>query len=143
MISHPLRGPDRRSFITDKSCHNQRIERLWRDIFSSCLGKYYVVFWYLESIDLLDISNETHLFVLHLVFIPRINKSLLAFRQGWDNHPIRTANNYTPNQLWFSGSLTYRPSQPEISVVDEHYGVDWEGPPVPTDHDETNGVECQ
>ena len=70
MLTHPLRGPDRKSFIAGKLCHNQRIEPLWRDVFCYSLSKFYCVFWYLEDIGLLDITNEVHIFVLRLVFLP-------------------------------------------------------------------------
>ena len=33
LLQHPLQGPGRGSFITGRSVHNQRIERLWRDVF--------------------------------------------------------------------------------------------------------------
>lgn len=57
MISHPTRGPGRGSFIVGKSCHNQRIESFWRDLFHGCTFLFYYIFCYLEDKGLLDVSS--------------------------------------------------------------------------------------
>lgn len=103
MLSHPLRGPGRGSVLVGKSVHNQRIERLWRDVFQGVVGLYYSLFQYLEEINFLDPDNDLHVFCLHYVFIPRINRHLEMWRMAWIKHPLRSVNNMTPEQLWTSG----------------------------------------
>ena len=77
-------GLDARPVITGKSVHNQRIERLWVDVFIYVTQQFYNVFRYLESDYNIDPGNEMHLFVLHYIFIPRINNMLEKFVESWN-----------------------------------------------------------
>ena len=105
MLEHPNRGPDRGSFICGKSVHNQRIERLWRDVFSTCLSPFYHLFYSLEDNGVLIPDNDIDIFCLHYVFLPRINLQLNIFLQAYSRHRLRTERNRSPLQLWLSGML--------------------------------------
>ena len=123
MIRH--RGAEGRSMIVGSSVHNQRVERLWCDLYQSTIRLYYRLFYYLEARGCLDPVNALH---LYSVFKPRINNSLLQFQDGWNHHGIRTVNSESPYQIFTAGALQLRHSGLAgldfFTDVDDSYGAE-------------------
>lgn len=93
----------------------------------------------MESTGILNTDNPIHVFSLHLIFIPRINKALDEFCEAFNHHKVRTEGNWSPYEMWANGMfhadnplahglLEEEPPNMEI------YGYDPQGP-SPTEGD--------
>uniref|UniRef100_A0A7M5UYJ2 Integrase core domain-containing protein n=1 Tax=Clytia hemisphaerica TaxID=252671 RepID=A0A7M5UYJ2_9CNID len=98
---------------------------IWMASTNSCVGD---LFRSMEADDYLDPDNEIHLFCLQYIFMPRINRPLNEFASTWNNHPLRTEGNLTPNQVWKRGFFETETLMEDTSLIYEDYGVDNYGP---------------
>ncbi|XP_076879404.1 uncharacterized protein LOC143527908 isoform X2 [Brachyhypopomus gauderio] len=124
-----VKGTGRGSFIAGKSVHNQRIERLWRDVWLSVTQLYYEVLHGLEEDGLLDLSDSLHMFCVHYVFLARLEHDLQIFTEGWDNHPLQSEGGLSPNQLWVLGHMQNSSGDSEENLQFQNlelFGTDWE-----------------
>ncbi|CAB4028846.1 Hypothetical predicted protein, partial [Paramuricea clavata] len=119
----------RDSFIPGPSTHNQRIERLRRDVYRCVCHMYYYVFYGMEMSGILNPEDSMHLFALHLVYLLRINHALDEYKEAFDPHAVRTENNWTPYQMWLNGMMHERNPLVHSQLHDnpddvEYYGYD-------------------
>ena len=145
VVRHMLHhcGIERRSVLVGSSVHNQRIERLWRDFHCCATQLFYRMFYYMEYHDILDPVNEKHMFALHYVFLPRINKAIEDFKNAWNHHGVRTERGMTQNQLFTIGMLRLKNSSLTamdfFDIIDDNYGIEEEG--LLPEEDDDEGIE--
>ena len=93
------------SVLSGSSTQNQRIERLWRDLFRCVCSTFYYTFVAMEEEGILDRDNDLHKFILYFVFLPRINVAIDSFVNAWNRHPMTTEHNWLPEQMWVNGMV--------------------------------------
>ena len=120
-----LRGLHRGSAITGSSVHNQRIERLWRDLLSCVTSLFYGVFYFLEKMSTLDLLSDLDLYALHYIYIPRVNQQLRHFQNAWNYHRLRTTG-LTPLQMF----IRHARNLDSTNFLNSYsmFGIDEDGP---------------
>ena len=83
----------------------------------------------MEEEELLNPESDLDLFVLHCVFLPRINHALECFTGAWNFHSLRTEQMWSPRKIGMLRNNCLDDPDPDL----EMYGLDPDGP-VPEVH---------
>ncbi|KAA0721525.1 hypothetical protein E1301_Tti021148 [Triplophysa tibetana] len=118
LFMNVLHGMRTRNVLRGQSTHNQRIERFWRDLWCGIIGVYHGLFTFIESKSIIDPANELHIWALHYVYLPRINRDLRVFCRRCNNHGLRTEGFSTPVQLFVRAYLQLQ-NRPLRDIQDE------------------------
>ena len=84
------KGEESKPVLVGKSVHNQRIERHNHALNEQLTSIFREEFYQLESEGVLNVNNDTDIFCLHFVYLPRINQALSEFVAAHNNHKVST-----------------------------------------------------
>ncbi|KAI0056868.1 hypothetical protein BV25DRAFT_1872599 [Artomyces pyxidatus] len=129
-----VRGVERGSYIWGRSVHNIRIERLWLDVTVGFGKKWKDFFRLLEAHDGLNTDMDSHIWLLHFLFLSSINQDAEDWAGSWNAHTLsRRGEPYrSPKDLYVQGMVEHGVRgiaapvmEPDGEEVAE-YGIDWD-----------------
>ncbi|KAH9849984.1 hypothetical protein C2E23DRAFT_736029 [Lenzites betulinus] len=155
-----VRGTGRGSYIWGRSVHNIRIERMWVDVTAGYGNKWKEFFRSLEALHGLNVDNDSHVWLVHHLFLDAINRDAMQWAATWNQHTLarRNDSHLSPAQLYVQGLAIhgqrglFNPDTDTISEEDVErnrssdddyadYGIDWdeaERRHIRRHHDENN-----
>ncbi|KAF7329414.1 hypothetical protein MKEN_00203300 [Mycena kentingensis (nom. inval.)] len=129
-----LRGVGR--YIYGRSVNNTRIERLWYDVTHSFGYKWRIFFISLETHHQLNPFVPAHIWLVHHLFLPSVNRDAQEWAEMWNNHTMRLPGqrNRSPRDMFFFSLIEDGPrgldqfEEPADEDVGDPaaYGIDWD-----------------
>ncbi|KAF8154033.1 hypothetical protein B0H34DRAFT_784083 [Crassisporium funariophilum] len=105
-----------------RSVHNIHIECLWVDVTKGFGAKWKTFFDVLEAHNGLNIDNDGHIWLLHRLFLDKINANARAWTSTWNSHTLSRQN--VCSGMVTNGIQGIRVEQEEINP--KEYGINWE-----------------
>lgn len=112
-------------------------------------GKWKIFFQALELSDGLNPDFDSHIWLLHLLFLEPINLDAMDWAQAWNNHIIgqQGGRHASPRDRFFFGMLEngfrgFEAADEEVADA-ESYGIDWddyEDPQIQAHHHSENPI---
>ncbi|KAG8810735.1 hypothetical protein FRC19_004350 [Serendipita sp. 401] len=128
-------GFGRGSYIYGPSKANSRIERLWVDVGKGFARKWANLFRDLEQSHGLNVDLESHLWLLHYLFLASINQDAVDWGIAWNNHGMQLPHGQRSGRspvdqfvvgMAENGMRGLEDTDPAYGQDPVNYGVNWE-----------------